>query len=193
MESATLTASGNNNNVTVIDTTKNNDPDVLWIQCDDGTRFVVDRKSFETSKTIMNLVEDSGTEQDIPLPNVNRRTLEKVIEYAKQHRDDPRKEEPKNEEVIEGQPAMPELPTGEISEWDLNYTREMDQETLFNVILAANYLDMRDLLMLGCRTVANMIKGKTPEEIRQMFGIENDFTPEEEERVRKENEWLNEE
>ena len=33
---------------------------------------------------------------------------------------------------------------------------------------------------VGCKTVANMIKGKTPEQIRQTFNIVNDFTPEEE-------------
>ena len=38
-------------------------------------------------------------------------------------------------------------------------------------------------------TVANMIKGKTPEEIRKTFNIRNDFTPEEEEEVRRENQW----
>jgi S-phase kinase-associated protein 1 len=33
---------------------------------------------------------------------------------------------------------------------------------------------------LGCRTVADMIRGKSPEEIRELLNIANDFTPEEE-------------
>ena len=37
-----------------------------------------------------------------------------------------------------------------------------------------------------------MIKGKTPEEIRKTFNIKNDFSPEEEEQIRKENEWCEE-
>ena len=32
-----------------------------------------------------------------------------------------------------------------------------------------------------------MIKGKQPEEIRKMFNIVNDFTPEEEAQIKKEN------
>lgn len=54
---------------------------------------------------------------------------------------------------------------------------------------AANYLNIKGLLDLTCQTVADMIKGKTPEEIRKTFNIKNDFTPEEEEEVRRENAW----
>ena len=57
------------------------------------------------------------------------------------------------------------------------------------MILSANFLDIRGLLDLTCKTVAGMIKGKTPEEIRKHFNIQNDFSPEEEEQIRKENEW----
>ena len=79
--------------------------------------------------------------------------------------------------------------TDDIIEWDSEFCK-VDQGTLFELILAANYLDIKALLDLTCKTVANMIKGKTPEEIRKTFNIKNDFSPEEEEQVRKENEWV---
>ena len=59
----------------------------------------------------------------------------------------------------------------------------------FELILAANYLDIKSLLDLTCAKVASMIKGKTPEEIRKQFNIGNDFSPEEEAQVREENKW----
>lgn len=69
------------------------------------------------------------------------------------------------------------------------FGKQVDQEMLFEIILAANYLDIKPLLDVGCKTVANMIKGKSPEEIRKLFNIKNDFTPEEEEQIKRENEW----
>uniref|UniRef100_A0A1B0AGY7 SKP1 component dimerisation domain-containing protein n=1 Tax=Glossina pallidipes TaxID=7398 RepID=A0A1B0AGY7_GLOPL len=81
--------------------------------------------------------------------------------------------------------------TDDISSWDVDFLK-VDQGTLFELILAANYLDIKGLLDVTCKTVANMIKGKTPEEIRKTFNIKNDFTAAEEEQVRKENEWCEE-
>ncbi|CAI8614152.1 unnamed protein product [Vicia faba] len=66
---------------------------------------------------------------------------------------------------------------------------KVEQATLFKLILAVNYLNIKSLLDLTCMEVAETMKGKTPEEIRTMFNIKNDFTPEEEAELRRENEW----
>lgn len=83
------------------------------------------------------------------------------------------------------------LPEDEKNVWDKEFVK-VDDETLFNLILAANYLDIKSLLDLTCKTVADEIKGKTPEQIRVRFNIKNDFTPEEEEEVKRENAWCEE-
>lgn len=78
-----------------------------------------------------------------------------------------------------------------VQDWYANFAN-VEQEVLFELILAANYMDIKPLLDLTCATVASMIKGKTPEEIRKTFNIVNDFTPEEEAQVREENKWCEE-
>jgi len=75
-----------------------------------------------------------------------------------------------------------------VGEWDANFV-DLPQETLFELILAANYMDIKPLLDLACAKVASMIKGKKPEEIRKTFNIANDFTPEQERQVLEENKW----
>ena len=75
-----------------------------------------------------------------------------------------------------------------VDEWDKNFLK-VDQEMLYEIILAANYLNIRPLLDSGCKIVAEMIRGKSPEELRRTFNIVNDFSPEEEAAIKRENEW----
>ncbi|KAF9995452.1 E3 ubiquitin ligase complex SCF subunit scon-3, partial [Modicella reniformis] len=103
-----------------------------------------------------------------------------VIEYCDHHRNDPIQ--------VQDETDDPRKRSNDIEEWDMKFM-QVDQEMLFEIILAANYLDIKPLLDVGCKTVANLIKGKTPEEIRKLFNIINDFTPEEEAQIKKENEW----
>ena len=56
-------------------------------------------------------------------------------------------------------------------------------------MLAANYLDIKPLLQLASARIAALIKGKSIEEVRTFFKMTNDFTPEEEARVREENQF----
>ena len=75
-----------------------------------------------------------------------------------------------------------------LPKWDTEFLK-VDQGTLFEIILAANFLDIPKLLDYACITVADQIRGKSPEEIRKHFNIKNDFNEEEMERIKKENEW----
>ncbi|KAI9484858.1 E3 ubiquitin ligase complex SCF subunit sconC [Zychaea mexicana] len=143
----------------------------------DNEDFTVDKEVAERSVLIKNMLEDVGdSDAPIPLPNVTAKVLRKVIEWCDHHRNDPVTQDEQ------------ERRNTDIEEWDQKYM-EVDQETLFDIILAANYLDIKPLLDVGCKTVANMIKGKSAEEIRRTFNITNDFTLEEENQIRKENEW----
>lgn len=117
---------------------------------------------------------------DVPIPNVNEAVLRKVIEWCEHHKNDPA--------AAADDDSDSRKKTTDIEEWDQKFM-QVDQEMLFEIILASNYLDIKPLLDVGCKTVANMIKGKSPEEIRKTFNITNDFTPEEEEQIRRENEW----
>uniref|UniRef100_A0A183D6V5 Skp1-related protein n=1 Tax=Gongylonema pulchrum TaxID=637853 RepID=A0A183D6V5_9BILA len=80
----------------------------------------------------------------------------------------------------------------EEKQWRQNFLALPDNNELFELVQAANYLDISDLLASGCRTIAGHIKGKSVEELREFFNIANDFTPEEEARVREENAWCEE-
>ena len=65
-----------------------------------------------------------------------------------------------------------------VDQWHADYIN-LEQEELFELVMAANYLDIKPLLELSCAKVASQIKNKSVVEIRKYFNIENDFTPEE--------------
>lgn len=104
-----------------------------------------DREVFETdvniakcSGTIKTMLEDLGMDEGedevVPLPNVNSAILRKVIQWATYHKDDPQTEDPDAENK--------EKRTDDISSWDADFLK-VDQGTLFELILAANYLDIK--------------------------------------------------
>jgi len=156
----------------------------IKLQSSDGEVFDIDVEIAKQSITIKTMLDDLGMEEGddeiVPLPNVNAAILRKVVQWCTYHRDDP----PLTEED-----DNKEKRTDDISSWDADFLK-LDQGTLFELILAANYLDIKGLMDNTTKTVANLIKGKTSEEMRKTFNIKNDFTPAEEEIARKENQWM---
>jgi len=54
--------------------------------------------------------------------------------------------------------------------WDAGFINGLSKRELFQVILGANHIKCECLLHLGCAKVSTMIKGKSPEEIKQILG-----------------------
>merc|ERR1712124_117921 len=80
--------------------------------------FEVEKDVACRSVTVKNMVDDTGLDAPVPLPMVDSKILIKVIEYCKYHH--------KDEKTV----------------WDKDFVK-VDDETLFNLILAANYLDIK--------------------------------------------------
>lgn len=149
----------------------------------ESEKVTISKKVAMMSELVKTMAEGDKEESEIPLPNVKAPVLKKVTQYMKYHHDNPPKEIDKPLKSA----SMNEV----VSQWDADFV-DVDQELLFELILAANYMDIKPLLDLTCAKVASLIKGKTPEQIRKTFNIQNDFTPEEEEAVRQENKWAEE-
>lgn len=127
----------------------------------DGTTMAVDKQIAFKSSVIRNMVNDlnpEGLEEDfeIPIPNVPSVYLRKIIDWCDHHRCDI------DIEDDETRRSMP------LDEWDINYL-DVDLQSLYEIIMGADYLNIQPLLETACKRVANLIKGKTPEEIRRVF------------------------
>ena len=148
----------------------------------EGKDFKVSRGVALMSALVKNMLEgsDESEEINVPLPLVKNDILEKVIEFCVKHEKSPMAEIDK--------PVKSSNMSENVDEWDAKFI-DQPQDIIFELILAANYMDIKSLLDLSCAKVSSLIKGKTPEEIRKTFNIVNDFTPEEEAQVREENKW----
>ncbi|KAK3131880.1 hypothetical protein QOZ80_6AG0512790 [Eleusine coracana subsp. coracana] len=158
---------------------------MITLKSSDGEDFEVEEAVAMQSQTIKHMIEDDCADNGSPLPNVTATILSKVLEYCKKHVQ-ANKAGSEDAAAAGASSSSTSNNSDELKSWDADFVK-VDQATLFDLILAANYLDIKGLLDLTCQTVADMIKGKTPEQIRQTFNIKNDFTPEEEAEIRREN------
>ena len=156
------------------------------IKTSDGFELSVPFEIAKMSETIKNVIEDAGEEHPIDLITVNKKAAERFVKYYEYHLTHPYPEGYRDklrmDQVIDFDKELCDIPHNE----------------LFELTIASDYLGAEDLKILACITIANKIKeigqpnlpGDPVQRIRDYLGIENDFTPDEEERLRKENKWV---
>ncbi|CAA7021571.1 unnamed protein product [Microthlaspi erraticum] len=152
---------------------------MIVLKSSDGELFEIEKAVALQLQRIAHMVEDEGADNVIPLENVTSQVLTKVIEYCKNH-----------------------VHVDSSSEWDAKFmdvdlsmmfelVKAADESMMFELVMAAHYLNIKPLVDLTCQAIAYHVVAacETVDEIRAKFGIVNDFTPEEEEELRKESKW----
>lgn len=143
--------------------------------------------------------DESEKEKIFPLPLIGDKwngctlqTLKRVVEFSEFYCS------PKNKKGIHLPRPLPHSDIKKfMDDWFFDFisvkkadSDETDFSKVFELVSAANTLDNTPLIDLCCAKLASHIKNQSTEEIRKKFGIQNDFTKEEEEKLRRENPWL---
>lgn len=147
----------------------------------DGKPILIQKKYLVRSELANTMIEGDKETNELHFPNVKLAIFLKALAFIVHYVDkDPLKEMQK--------PLTSNNMEEIVGKWYAEYI-DVEDDMVFELILAANYLDIKPLLDLTCCKVASIIKGKSPEELRKRFNIVCDFTKEEEEAVRAENKW----
>uniref|UniRef100_A0A453TEF6 SKP1-like protein n=5 Tax=Triticinae TaxID=1648030 RepID=A0A453TEF6_AEGTS len=162
---------------------------IIKLKSSDGKEFEVEQAVAMESQMIRHMIEDGYTDNGLLLRNVNSKILSKVIEYCNKHvqaKATDISDFGGGARVSDATSAVPAALVEDLKTWDADFVK-VDKDTIFDIMLAANHLNIKGLLDLTCQAVADMMTGKTPEEIRKIFNINEKLKPEEEEEIRREN------
>ncbi|KAJ0246599.1 SKP1 component [Hirschfeldia incana] len=153
----------------------------IKLKSSDDVPFEVDEAVVHQSPILRNVVQDCP-DPEHKIAQVKGKILAKVLEYCEKH-------------VVVfvdgGDDSSSSSSAGDaLKKWDAEFISEMDLSTVYDLIMAANFLDIKGLFDLTCQRVADEIAAcKDHKEIRATLGIESDYTAEEEAEVLRENEW----
>mmetsp|Transcript_8342 Transcript_8342/g.13669 ORF Transcript_8342/g.13669 Transcript_8342/m.13669 type:complete len:192 (-) Transcript_8342:562-1137(-) len=133
--------------------------------------FEISKKCAELSKFVTTILEGDSDATVIEIRQVPAETLAHVVEYLKHHKG----KEPDPLPCPVRSIHMSQIVS---DKWDATWIDAFDKKTIFEVILAANYMDIKSLLHLGCAKIATLIKQLDQKEINRII--------EEEEKYRRE-------
>lgn len=147
----------------------------------ENTEFTLKKEVAQMSRLIKDVTEMVEEENArIPLPNVDNECLEKIVEYMNHRHGNPSREIEK--------PIVDRF-ENVVDEWD-NRFLSMPTALLIKLAVATDYMFYDNLRDLCCAKIAYEMHKKSVPEIREMFGVVNDFTEQEENQIREQNRWV---
>ena len=136
------------------------------LKSEDGDVFEIEESCLQMSNFFKELINDfPDPEQEIMVNKVKTKELKKIIEYLKHY------ENTKPKEIKKP------LPSGDLKEvldeWDYNYINPLNLEECIDLLNAAFFLDINELVNLASAKIASEMLIGTVEEVREKFEWKN--------------------
>lgn len=156
----------------------------------DSEEFKVTRKQAIQSKLIESMLQDDEDDESsqIPLIDVKHSILGHVVAFLRILSDAHDGTWTPIEKPIKSSDMQTVLGPG--MKRYVAFINSFDIQTLQDVILAANYMDIPSLLDLSVCKLATLIRDKEPADVKALFGITTPISPEEEKHIRDSNPWI---
>ncbi|KAK6922726.1 SKP1 component, POZ domain [Dillenia turbinata] len=142
----------------------------VTLKSEEGELLEVEERAAKLSEIIKNILDEvESPEVEIPVPNVKASVLKTVICYCTSY-----VEKKSDEEALKA------------------FKKEFVEEnwnSLLDLITAAGFLLVKEMYEFLRKAIAKKIKNMSIEEVREYFGVVNDYTPEEEQQYRAQNKW----
>lgn len=132
----------------------------------DGQTYEVDKKDAFISKLVKTSLENDEAAAELNIPGVESTILDLVVKYMQHH-------EGTEPPIIE-KPLKSKVMADNCNKWDADFIdalAENNNKQLYDLILAANYMDIKGLLHLGCAKVASLIKNCPLEQIKNILAV----------------------
>merc|ERR1712157_332614 len=137
---------------------------LVLVSCDETPQeFPIDRKCAMMCNLVKSILEGDQEVQKIEIKKATSEILELIVRYLEHHKGNLPAEIAKPIRSVKMEKIVED-------EWDAKFINGLSKKTVFQIILGANYMDIKSLLHLGCAKIATLIKGKSPEEIKKILG-----------------------
>ena len=149
----------------------------IKLKSNDEQVFTIKESAVNRSNLVKGILADYEDNTEVPLPDVNGKTLKRVVDYLTHYENSEPKPIPKplkNSHIDEI-----------LDEWDFNFVDNIPLDESIDLLNAANYMDIAPLLQLACCRIASEMIDRPVDEVRELFGITCDMTKEEMEEMDK--------
>ncbi|PRQ30397.1 putative S-phase kinase-associated protein [Rosa chinensis] len=152
----------------------------ISVRTSDGQEFELEENLAMESAIIKTSLDAFSRDDIILLPNVNSWEMVKIIEFFTKVQELETKFGVKFMEKKEGR---------FLEAFQAEFDKDLSDDNLRCLLWTVDYLGIEVLLENLCHLMAERTKNKTVESCRNLFGVQHDYTPEEEAEIREDYSW----